>query len=92
MSAEKRTHYRQGLKMVEFEYYTMAADPDGVIVYGWGTYERHSVLAGQASKMFLEMFDTEAQAVEVYGNMNYSSKWTEPDISLNHLPDGGDGW
>ena len=84
---EKITHYGNGSYRRKFEYYTMNAEPDGsVFVYGWGVYERSSVLAGQAMKKGLDHFDTEAEAIAVYGNMNFSSKWTEPGISLNHLP------
>lgn len=84
---EKQTHYGRGSSRKKFDYYTMNAEPDGSVwVYGWGTYERSSVLAGQAMKRGLDHFDTEAEAIAVYGDMNYSSKWTEPGVSLNHLP------
>ena len=85
---EKRTHYERDGKKVKFEYFTMNVEPDGsVFVYGWGTYGRSSVLAGQAMKKGLDHFDTPDAAMAVYGSdMNFSSKWTEPGISLNHLP------
>jgi hypothetical protein len=88
---EKQTHYQKNGRDVKYEYFTMNAEPDGsVFVYGWGEYERSSVLAGQARKMGLDHFDTEAEAIAVYGDMNFSSKWTEPGISLNHLPGEND--
>ena len=84
---EKVTHYGYGSNRKKFEYYTMNAEPDGtVFVYGWGVYERSSVLAGQARKVGLDGFDSAEEAMAVYGDMNYSSKWTEPQVSLNHLP------
>ena len=84
---EKITHYGRGNDRKKFDYYTMNAEPDGgVFVYGWGVYGRSSVLAGQAMKKGLDGFDTAAEAIAVYGDMNYSSKWTEPQVSLNHLP------
>jgi len=88
---EKRTHYSRDGRKVKFEYYTMNAEPDGsVFVYGWGEYGRNSVLAGQAMKKGLDHFDSEAEAIAVYGDMNFSSKWTEPSVSLNHLPGEND--
>lgn len=88
---EKQTHYGYGSQRKKFQYYTMNAEPDGgVFVYGWGVYERSSVLAGQARKVGLDYFDTAEQAKKVYGEMNFSSKWTEPGISLNHLPGEND--
>ena len=89
---EKITHYGHfGRGKKKFEYYTMNAEADGsVYVYGWGTYERSSVLAGQAMKRGLAHFDTAEEAIAVYGDMNFSSKWTEPSVSLNHLPGEND--
>ena len=84
---EKKTHYGRSNK--RFDYYTMGADqsmPGTVFVYGWGTYERSSVLAGQPMKQYLDAFDSEAEAKAVYGDMNFSSRWTEPQVSLAHLP------
>lgn len=84
---EKQTHYGHKPNRKKFEYYTMNAEPDGsVFVYGWGVYERSSVLAGQSMKKGLDHFDSAEEAMKVYGDMNYSSKWTEPQVSLNHLP------
>lgn len=90
--SNKKTHYGIGSNRREFDYYTMNANHRGITVHGWGTYDKHSVLAGQARKIFLDHYDTPAQAIEIYGDMNYSSTWTEPQINLNHLPDDGDGW
>ena len=66
-------------------------NPDGTVdVIGWGTYGRSSVLAGQASKHYIDTFDSEADAEAVYGEINWNSKWLEPSGSLNHLPGESD--
>ena len=85
---EKITEYGFGSRRRKFEYYTMNVEPDGsVFVYGWGVYESSSVLAGQPMKKGLGHFDTPEEAKAVYGgDMNFSNKWTEPGVSLNHLP------
>jgi len=38
----------------------------GVTVYGYGTYPRYSVLAGQTRKVFLDQFDSVEQAKAAY--------------------------
>lgn len=87
---ERQTHYGYGSNRRKFDRYTMNAEEPryggGVAVYGWGWYERSSVLAGQPMKKYLERFDTAEEAQAVYGDMGFSSKWTEPEVSLNHLP------
>lgn len=60
-------------------------------VYGWSTYPRHSVLAGQDRKVFIDSYDTLAEAQAAYPQATMSSKWIEPQVSLNHLPGEGDG-
>lgn len=92
MNTEKETHYGYGSRKRKFEYYTMRVNSDGTVdVLGWGTYEQSSVLAGQAMKKFLANFPNAEAAKEIYGNdMNFSSKWTEPQVSVSHLPGEGD--
>lgn len=90
---EKITHYGRGNNARKFQYYTMGTDPmlpGRVIVYGWGVYEKSSVLSGQPMKKFLVTFESEAEAKAVYGDMNFSSKWTEPQVSVSHLPGEND--
>jgi hypothetical protein len=55
-------------------------------VFAWGRYERSSVLAGQARKVFVESYDTLEEAQQAYPDAGISSQWTEPQVSLNHLP------
>lgn len=61
-------------------------------VYSHGTYPRHSVLAGQPKRTFIESFETLAEAQRVYPQAevlaNGGTTYQEPDLS--HLPDDGD--
>ena len=77
-----------------YDYYTLTNEGNGIYtVHAWGRYSSSSVLAGQARKVFIESFehlghheDAMAKAQAEYGDMNWSNKWTEPQVSLNHLP------
>ncbi len=55
-------------------------------VYGWNTYERSSVLAGQPRKVWLDAFDTMELALAKYPAAVASHPLLEPQISLGHLP------
>ena len=84
---EKRTHHGYGSRKRKFDYYEKRRNKDGSVdVLGWGTYEITSVLAGQAKKMYLDSFENEAAAEAVYGDMNWYSSWTSPQVSVAHLP------
>ena len=66
----------------EHKYYTISApDPrytsNGWTVYGWGTYPRSSVLAGQPRKCFIKSYDTLELAQAAYPKANQSSKWID---------------
>lgn len=73
-----------------FDYYTLrqgGAPLGGVDVLGWGTYPEESVLAGQPMKVFLNNFPNEAQARAAYPlAQGFSNAYTEPQVSLSHLP------
>ena len=73
---------------IKHEYCTMRRTEDGSVdVIGWGTYPESSVLAGQASKTYLDNFPTEEEARAMYPAITgFSSKWTEPVNTFNHLP------
>lgn len=77
---------------MKYDYYTVEHKPlagCGVpvyIVYGWGTYPRSSVLAGQPMKQFIDSFDTEEAARERYPNVTASNRLLDPVVSLAHLP------
>jgi hypothetical protein len=76
--------------MAKYDRYTyekkrpMSANP--ICVYGWGTYPASSVLAGQAMKCFIDSFPDVEAALKEYPTATASSKYTEPQVSLNHLP------
>lgn len=72
----------------EFDYYTLRhGRRGGIDVLGWGIYPESSVLAGQRMKVFLDNFETEELARKEYPQAKgFSSAWTEPQVSLSHLP------
>lgn len=78
--------------MNNFDYYTLRVGKwGGVDVLGWGTYPDNSVLAGQSMKVFIDNFETEADARNAYPQAEgFSSAWTEPQVSLSHLPGEND--
>lgn len=80
MSSKRETQY---------DYLTLRHSKyGGIDVLGWGTYPENSVLAGQAMKVFLDSFETEELARAAYPTAEgFSNQWTEPQVSLNHLPD-----
>ena len=57
---------------------------NGVSVYGFGTYPRSSVLAGQTMKRFLAGFDTEAEALAAYPNADVG--YRSAHNTYDHLP------
>lgn len=63
---------------------------DPFVVYGWSTYGKNSVLAGQPQKVFLDSYETSDAALKEYPQAAPGSKWTDPQVSLNHLPDEND--
>lgn len=73
----------------EFDYYTLRHGRwGGIDVLGWGTYPEHSVLAGQARKVWLDNFENVELAQQAYPQaQNFSNQYTEPQVSVNHLPD-----
>jgi len=75
----------------QYDYCTLSwNERGGVNLYGWGTYGRSSVLAGQSKKCFLEMYDSQEEAEAKHPDLGFSSKWTEPRNTFNHLPDHQD--
>lgn len=80
--------------MSNFDYFTINVQTEFnhtiYAVFGWRPYEESSVLAGQQQKVFVSAFDTEAEAKEAYPGAEISSKFTEPQVSLNHLPGEND--
>ena len=77
--------------MTQYERHTYEIQSFGdVIVYGWGTYERSSVLAGQAKKVFIDSYDSLELAHKDYPDAQGGGKFTDPQISLDHLPSEDD--
>jgi hypothetical protein len=77
---------------MSFDYYTISHSRygDGFDVFGWGVYERGSVLEGQPKKVFLDAFMTLEAAKEEFPTATMSSRWMEPQVSLAHLPGADD--
>ena len=71
------------------DFYTI--EPDGygeVSVYGWGVYERTSVLAGQQCKRFVDGFATAAEALKAYPKADVmGGRVAPPPVSVMHLPE-----
>lgn len=59
-------------------------------VYEYGVYPRHSVLAGQQQRVFLDSYDTLEEAQRAYPNAQIASDTGYTPPSLEHLPDDGD--
>jgi hypothetical protein len=72
----------------KYDFYTVSASKysDGFAVYGWGTYPSSSVLAGQPMKVFIASFPTMEAAQKAHPEATPANQWTEPQVSLNHLP------
>ncbi len=72
----------------KFDYYTLRhGSMGGIDVLGWGTYPKGSVLEGQARKVFLDNLPDEEAARKAYPQaQNFSNQFTEPQVSLHHLP------
>jgi hypothetical protein len=75
----------------KYDYLTLQHKPlNGWCIYGWGTYKASSVLAGQPMKCFIDSYgdgdEGRAAALAAYPQATPSSEWTEPQVSLSHLP------
>lgn len=61
----------------------------GVDVVGFKNAPRHSVLAGQTLRHFIDNYATEAEALAAHPECNpegYDSAFTGPEVSVAHLP------
>jgi hypothetical protein len=57
-------------------------------VYEYGEYPRSSVLAGMERRVFLDSFETLAEAQKAYPAASYNGLGSGfQEVSLNHLPD-----
>lgn len=73
----------------KYDHYPLRHGSHGCVdVLGWGTYPSSSVLAGQPMKVFIDSYSDEEEARKDFPQVTgFSSKWTEPQVSLSHLPD-----
>ena len=80
------------MRKQKFDYYTLRhSGQGGVDVLGWGTYPENSVLVGQPMKVFLDNYPDEETARSHYPQVTgFSSRFTEPQVSLSHLPGEND--
>jgi hypothetical protein len=64
-----------------------------VVVKGYDTYPRGSVLEGQTRIRFLDAYDTVEEAEKAYPQAVMSHRLLEPRNTFNHLgpPDDDDG-
>lgn len=77
----------------QYDHYTLEVKEGPGLpfaVYGWGTWPRSSVLAGQPMKQFLDSYETREQALAIYPDATPGSKWTNPQNSFDHLPGEND--
>ena len=59
----------------------------GVDVVGFKQAPRNSVLSGQVLKHFIDSYETEEEALKAHPDAEgYSNKYTDPQVSLRHLP------
>lgn len=62
----------------KFDYYTIEPDGDDFLVYGHGTYERGSVLAGRHKRSFLDGFSSLSEAKAAYPSAEESGCTRDP--------------
>lgn len=75
----------------DFLWYTIrsASHGGGVDVHGFKEATT-GVLKGQTIKTFIDSFETEQEAFAAFPDAKYGSKFTDPVVSLNHLPGEND--
>jgi hypothetical protein len=56
-------------------------------VYGWGEYPESSVLAGQTMKQYIDGFDSEEEAREIWPEIGGDTNHRSAHNSVSHLPD-----
>ena len=65
-------------------------EESAVVVYGWGRYGRSSVLSGQRKKVYLDEYNSTADALKDYPNAEVLEHITSAGNTFDHLPDGPD--
>jgi hypothetical protein len=59
-------------------------------VYGWGEYSESSALAGQTKKQYIDGFDSEEEAREVWPEIGGGTSHRGAHNSVSHLPGEND--
>jgi hypothetical protein len=72
--------------MKQYEMYTASMRNGSWVVFGWDEYPPHSVLAGQPRRNWLDSFETLELAQAKYPHAQPSNAYTDPQVSLSHLP------
>ena len=65
-------------------------EESAVVVYGWGRYGRSSVLSGQRKKVYLDEYNSTADALKDYPNAEVLEHIAEAGNTFDHLPDTPD--
>jgi hypothetical protein len=77
----------------KFDYYTIEDKGGDVMpfaVYGWSRYPRGSVMEGQTSKSFIEVYANEAEARAAYPQADEGVHRRSANNSVSHLPGEND--
>jgi hypothetical protein len=78
--------------MKTFDYKHMLPERGKVVVKGYDTYPRHSVLAGQVRISFLGSYLTETDAKASHPDATWGHAMTEPVNTFGHLDDSEGSW
>jgi len=73
--------------MEKFNEYHILPERGKFTVKGYGTYARHSVLAGQVRIVFIDSFDTFEEAKAAFPEAVGSHAMLEPVNTFDHLSD-----
>jgi len=65
-------------------------EESAVVVYGWGRYGHSSVLSGQRKKVYLDEYNSTADALKDYPNAEVLEHIAEAGNTFDHLPDTPD--
>jgi hypothetical protein len=65
-------------------------EESAVVVYGWGRYGRSSVLSGQRKKVYLDQYESTAEALQFYPDAEVLEHIAEAGNTFDHLPDSPD--
>jgi len=79
------------MKKFKFDYMDIIEKDDGrFVVYGYDTFPRDSVMAGQSRKNYLDSFYSLEEAQKAYPKVELGHQLMQPENTFDHLPEGGD--